>query len=501
MLLLIPILLPIIVGAFLPVLRIKNRPSKLLLIFLTLAVTAGCTLAAAAQNVLSLTVLSISEPLTIAFRLDSVGKIFSIFNSLLWLLTGLYSFRYMTHEKNEDRFFCFMLLALGCTMALDFSANLFTMYVTFEMITLTTFPLVLHNQQPDAIRAGLKYLFYSIAGAFLALFGLFLIASYSTGTSFVLGGVLRPEAMQTHKGLLLAGAFCCLLGFGAKCGLYPLHGWLPAAHPVAPAPASALLSALVVKAGVFCCIRSVYYLIGTDFLTGTWVQTTWIILAMLTVFMGSMMAFREKRLKKRLAYSTISQVSYILLGLACFNADGATGGLLHSVFHAIIKSGLFMIAGAVIFETGATEVDELSGIGKRMPVTIICWTILSLALIGIPPTSGFVSKWFLGTGAFAANLGVLSYLVPVILLISALLTAGYLLPISIHGFLPGRQLAHGRHFTTQPNEGEPQVLSEGTSKCEPSWQMLVPIVTVTLAALLLGIFTEPLITALSSVLM
>ena len=497
MLLLISILLPILVGALLPVLRIKNRSSKLLLIFLTLAITAATTCAAAAQDTLSLTVLSISEPLTLAFRLDSIGKIFSIFNAVLWLLIGLYAFRYMIHENNEDRFFCFMLLALGCTMALDFSANLFTMYLAFELITLTTFPLVLHNQQPEAIRASLKYLFYSVAGAFLALFGLFLIASYSTGTSFVLGGVLSPEAMETQKGLLLAGAFCCLVGFGAKCGLYPLHGWLPTAHPVAPAPASALLSALVVKAGVFCCIRSVYYLIGTDFIQGTWVQTTWIILAMLTVFMGSMMAFREKRLKKRLAYSTVSQVSYILLGLACFNADGATGGLLHSIFHATIKSGLFMIAGAIIFETGFTEVDQLKGIGKKMPITIACWTILSLALIGIPPTSGFVSKWFLGTGAFAAELGWLSYLVPAILLASALLTAGYLLPISIHGFLVPSEGGHGHGGHDQDHASKAAKIV----KCEPTWHMLIPIVLVSLAALLFGIFTEPLIAALSSVLM
>ena len=498
MLLLIPILLPIIVGALLPAVHIKNRSFKLMLIFLTLALTAGCTLASALSGASAFTVLSISEPLTIAFKLDSLGKIFAVLNALLWLLIGLYAFRYMIHEKNEDRFFCFMLLALGCTMALDFSANLFTMYLAFELITLTTFPLVLHNQQPEAIRASLKYLFYSIAGAFLALFGLFLIASYSTGTSFVLGGVLSPEGISAQKGLLLAGAFCCLVGFGAKCGLYPLHGWLPTAHPVAPAPASALLSALVVKAGVFCCIRSVYYLIGTDFLQGTWVQSTWIILAMLTVFMGSMMAFREKRLKKRLAYSTVSQVSYILLGLACFNADGATGGLLHSVFHAIIKSGLFMIAGAIIFETGSTEVDELQGIGKKMPLTIVCWTILSLALIGIPPTSGFVSKWFLGTGAFAANLGWLSYLVPAVLLISALLTAGYLLPISIHGFLVPSKTGHG-HASDENDHSES--VAPAVSKCEPSWHMLVPIILVSLAALLFGIFTEPLITALSSVLM
>ena len=481
MILLIPILLPLIVGALLPVLRIQNRSAKLSLIFLTLAISAGCTLAAAFQTSPSVTLFSFTDTLTVQFSLDALGKVFALFSSLLWLAIGVYAFRYMQHEEREDRFFCFFLLALSFTMALDFAGNLITMYLSFELITLSTFPLVLHNQKPEAVRASLKYLFYSIAGAFLALFGLFLVAYYSDTTVFTLGGVLSSSAVQGSKGLLQAAAFCMLLGFGAKCGLYPLHGWLPTAHPVAPAPASALLSALIVKAGVLCCIRSVYFLIGPDFLRGTWVQTTWMVLSLLTIFMGSMMAYREKRLKKRLAYSTVSQVSYILLGLACLNADGALGGLLHSVFHALIKSGLFMIAGTIIFETGATTVDELKGIGKKMPFTILCWTILSLALIGIPPTGGFVSKWFLGTGALSADMGALSYVAPIVLLISALLTAGYLLPISLQGFLPG----HGF--------GKVQ-------KQEPKWQMLLPIMAVTLAALLLGIFTEPLMTSLAVVL-
>lgn len=481
MILLVPILLPVAVGVLLPLLRLKNRSAKLTLIFLTLAVSASCTLAAACQNAPSATLLSLTDTLTVCFSLDALGKVFAVFSSLLWLCIGVYAFRYMQHEEREDRFFCFLLLALGFTMALDFSANLITMYLSFELITLSTFPLVLHNQKPEAVRASLKYLFYSIAGAFLALFGLFLVAYYGETTLFTPGGVLSADAMQSSRGLLQAAAFCMLLGFGAKCGLYPLHGWLPTAHPVAPAPASALLSALIVKAGVLCCIRSVYYLIGPDFLRGTWVQTAWMVLALLTIFLGSMMAYREKRLKKRLAYSTVSQVSYILLGLACLNPDGALGGLLHSVCHAAIKSGLFMIAGAIIFETGAVQVDELRGIGRRMPLTMVCWTILSLALIGIPPTGGFVSKWYLGLGALHAGLGALSYIAPVVLLLSALLTAGYLLPISLQGFLPG--------------EGVTPVRRQ-----EPSWQMLLPIALTTLAALLLGIFTEPLISALAAVL-
>lgn len=483
MLLLIAIFLPLIVGVLLPVLPLKQRTYKLSLIFLTLALTAGLVLTAALQqNQTTITLFSFSETLSVRFHLDAVGTIFSLFSAFLWLCIGLYSFRYMQHEQREDRFFCFYLLALSFTLALDFAENVLTMYLAFELVTLSTFPLVLHNQKPESIRASLKYLFYSIAGAFLALFGVFLIAHYADTLSFTLGGVLDALTAGQHRALLQTAAFCMLLGFGAKCGLYPLHGWLPSAHPVAPAPASALLSALIVKAGVLCCIRTSYFLFGADFLRGSWVQTVWMILALLTIFLGSMMAFREKRLKKRLAYSTVSQVSYILLGLSCFTADGATGALLHSIFHALIKSGLFMTAGAIIFQTGAVTVDELPGIGKKMPWTMLCFTILSLALVGIPPTGGFVSKWFLCIGALNADLGAFSYIAPVILLISALLTAGYLLPISLRGFLPG-----------------PGCIQ--TQRQEASWQMLLPLFIVTLLSLLLGIFTELLVSALAAVLM
>ncbi|MCI8633513.1 MAG: proton-conducting membrane transporter [Lachnospiraceae bacterium] len=483
MLLLIAIFLPLMAGALLPVLRFKNRTLKLSLIFFTLAATAGLVLAAALQaSAPAVTLLSFSDTLSVRFHLDEAGRIFALFSAFLWLCIGLYAFRYMQHEEREDRFFCFYLLALAFTLALDFAENVLTLYLSFELITLSTFPLVLHNQKPEAVRASLKYLFYSIAGAFLALFGIFLLAHYADTLSFTLGGVLDASAIEQHRALLLTAAFCMLLGFGAKCGLYPLHGWLPSAHPVAPAPASALLSALIVKAGVLCCIRTSYFLFSPDFLRGSWVQTAWMVLALLTIFLGSMMAYREKRLKKRLAYSTVSQVSYILLGLSCFTEGGATGALLHSIFHALIKSGLFMTAGAIIFQTGAVTVDELPGIGKKMPWTMLCFTILSLALVGIPPTGGFVSKWFLCIGALNADLGALSYIAPVILLISALLTAGYLLPISLRGFLPGPGYAR-------------------SERCEASWQMLLPLFVVTVLSLLLGIFTEPLVSYLASVLM
>ena len=241
-----------------------------------------------------------------------------------------------------------------------------------------------------------------------------------------------------NAALLQTAVFLMLIGFGAKAGMIPLHSWLPTAHPAAPAPASAALSAIIVKGGVLAIIRTVYYIVGPDFIRGTWVQTAWMVLTLITVFMGSMLAYREKVFKKRLAYSTVSQLSYILFGLSLLTPTGVTGALLHIVFHACIKCILFLTAGIFIFRTGKTKVEEYTAIGKQMKVTLWCYTFASLGLIGIPPMSGFISKWYLAQGALQSDTGIFRILGPVILLISALLTAGYLLPVTIKGFLPGK---------------------------------------------------------------
>ncbi len=235
-------------------------------------------------------------------------------------------------------------------------------------------------------------------------------------------------------GVLLLITFLMLIGVGAKAGMYPLHGWLPTAHPVAPAPASAVLSGLIVKAGVFFAIRIVYYIVGAETLRGTWVQYAWMVLALVTVFIGSMLAYMEPVLKKRLAYSTVSQVSYILFGLSLLTSTGLLGALLHMMYHAAAKCGLFLCAGAFITQTGRTRVDDLRGAGKAMPVTTACFAAFGLSLVGIPPFSGFVSKWYLATGAYGADIGAFALIGPAVLLISALLTAGYLFPPVVRGF-------------------------------------------------------------------
>lgn len=425
---------------------------------------------------------SFGENMNLFFRVDMVGKLFAAVVMLVWILAGMFAFEYMKHEKEEKRYFGFYLIVYGVLNALCFSGSMVTYYLFYEAMTLLSMPLILHSKTKEAIMGGLKYLFYSIFGAYLVLFGIFFLNKYTQTLDFTAGGTLHSEGILGNEGILLVATFCVILGFGVKCGMFPLHAWLPTAHPVAPAPASAVMSAIIVKMGVLGILRSIYYIVGADFIRGTWVQTAWLVLATFTIFMGSMLAYREKVLKKRLAYSSVSQISYILLGMAFLQPQALTGSLLHVVFHAIIKTTLFLCAGAIIYQTGKTRVTELNGIGKKMPLTMWAYTFASLALIGIPPASGFISKWYLAIGALESEISVFAWCGPVVLLISALLTAGYLLPITIQGFLPGADFAYST-----------------LKKCEPVKMMLVPVMILGMLALVLGVFPNPLMDIISSI--
>lgn len=410
------------------------------------------------------------------FCLDTFGRFFLILVTVVWILAGIFSVEYLKHENHKKRYWFFYLISYLVLVGLGSAGNLLTMYVFFEFLTIASFPLVMHNQSKEAIMAGLKYMLYSFFGAYMALFGVFFLYRYADVSRFVEGGSLRMDLVTGHETLLLVCAALMIGGFGVKAGLFPLHAWLPTAHPVAPAPASAILSGIIVKAGVFVLIRVIFYVFGAEFIRGTWVQYLFLTLTLITVLMGSVLAFGEKVLKKRLAYSTVSQLSYILFGIALLNGEGLTGSLMHVTAHAFIKSALFLCAGAMIYKTGLTRVEQLRGIGKKMPVTLWCFTIASLGLIGIPPTAGFISKWHLASGALQAveasgGIGVFGYIGPVILLISALLTAGYLLPVTIQGFFPGED------YECAPEE-----------KCEANGLMLVPLVVLASATLVIGMF-------------
>ncbi len=463
------ILFPLVCGLLAPFMKLlPDRRLRCAVMIFCSAVEAAAGLYCVFSPEASTGSFSFADGISVGFTSDLTAKLFCLIITLAWLLVSIYASVYMKHEKNEERFYLFMLLSQSAMLGAAFSDNLISMYFFYELVTLFSMPLVLHSLSQSSVAAAKKYLFYSVAGAFAALFGIFVLAGKLPSVSFVSGGNADGELSS----LVLWSVFAMCIGFGAKAGLFPLHGWLPTAHPVAPAPASALLSGLIAKAGVLAIIRTVFFTVGADALRGTAVQKALLVLSLTTVFMGSMMAYKEKIFKKRLAYSTVSQISYVLTGLFLFSESGVEGALWQVIFHAAVKVGLFLCAGAVIYLYGKTQVSDLEGMGKKMPVTFVCFTVLSLSLIGIPPMAGFFSKWHLATASLALDgLGAFSYIAPAVLLLSALLTAAYLLPITVKGF-----------WSTQEGDTE-------KAKKEPL-AMTLPLIILSLIALFGGVLSD-----------
>ncbi|MCC8024037.1 MAG: proton-conducting membrane transporter [Clostridium sp.] len=473
----IPVLFPLIAGIGVLILNFKDRKSREVYAAVSVIVNALITLLLAVTlRDASFTLLHLNDGVDITLRIDGMSVLFSCLASFIWILATFYSFEYVKHEGHENRYYTFFVCTLGTIIGIGYSANFVTLYMFYEMMTLITFPLVMHSMTPESIAAGKKYLSYSFVGANVALAGAFVLIHYCGTADFVAGGILNPAVLGENNFLFQVILLLTIMGFGCKAGLFPLHAWLPSGHPVAPAPASGVLSGIITKAGVMAIIRVCYFLVGPDYIRGTWVQTTLLCLTLFTVFMGSMLAFKEKLFKKRLAYSSVSQVSYVLFGLMLFNTTGFVGALLHMVSHAVIKNLLFMTAGAIIYMTHKTYVTQFKGIGKEMPVTMWCFAIGSIALIGIPPTCAFVSKWFLATGALQEPIGIFSYLGPIVLLVSALLTAGYLMPVVAEGFFPGADFDYS-----------------SLKKYEPNRYMTGPLIILAACSILIGMFPTELI--------
>ena len=388
----------------------------------------------------------------------------------------------MKHEQKPERFFMFYTFSLAALMSLCFSENMMTLYLSYEFMTVLTVPLVIHTGTPEAVSAGLKYLGYSIFGAGLGLMGFFFLNTYCDTTSFIAGGTLNMALIEGKENMMLIVFFLMILGFGCKAGMFPLHAWLPTAHPVAPSPASAVLSGIITKGGVIAIIRVTYYLFGADFLRGSWAQTAVLILSIITIFMGSMLAYKEKLLKRRLAYSTVSNVSYVVFGLMLLCPAGFVGALLQVVFHAVAKNILFLCAGAIIYKTHKTMVADLKGIGKEMPIVMWTFAFAALSLIGIPPTAGFVSKWYLAQGGLLPEMGVVGYVGVVMLMVSALLTAGYLMSIVMKAFFPGKDFDYANLKSKEPN-----------------YLMTVPLVLLAVAVVGFGIMPTPLLDVIGGI--
>ncbi|MFP4085610.1 MAG: monovalent cation/H+ antiporter subunit D family protein [Desulfobacteraceae bacterium] len=365
----------------------------------------------------------------IAFRVDALGMLFALVASSLWIVTTAYSIGYMRglKEHSQTRYFCFFAIALSSTIGVAFSANLLTLYLFYEMLSLATYPLVTHHQDGEARSSGRKYLVY-ILGTSIGLVLPAMIISYNLcGTlTFSDHGFLSG----TGPGWLM-GALLLMFVFGfAKAAVIPFHGWLPAAM-VAPTPVSALLHAVaVVKVGVFSIVRVLTGVFGLEMLSTLNLSTIVCVMASSTILIASLIALSQDNLKRLLAFSTIGQLSYIVLGVGLLSPKGITGGLLHIAMHAFGKITLFFCAGAIFVATGKRNISEMTGIGKRMPVTMTAFFIGALSITGLPPAGGFLSKWYLVLGSLEAHhMAVLG-----VLLLSSLLNAAYFMPIVYRAF-------------------------------------------------------------------
>jgi multicomponent Na+:H+ antiporter subunit D len=367
--------------------------------------------------------------LSIAFTVEPLGLIFACIASFLWIINSLYSIGYMraNNEKNQTRFYVCFAIALTCTMAIAFSGNMMTLFIFYEALTLCTYPLVTHAGTDKAKKSGRVYLGIllstSIGFLFLAIVWTWLIA----GTlDFTPGGILEGKTSTFIIGVLLA---LYMFGIG-KAALMPFHRWLPAAM-VAPTPVSALLHAVaVVKAGVFTVVKVVVYIFGFDFLSGLG-STDWLLyVSGFTILAASIIALRQDNLKRRLAYSTISQLSYVVMATAILAPLSIVGAALHIAVHAFGKITLFFAAGSIYTAAHKTEVSQLDGIGRRMPWTMGAFAIGALSMIGVPPTAGFISKWYILHGALDSG----QMLAVAVVIASTLLNAGYFLPIIYAAF-------------------------------------------------------------------
>jgi multicomponent Na+:H+ antiporter subunit D len=366
----------------------------------------------------------------LGLEVDAAGMVFAISAAVLWVLASSYSFGYVkgAGEQHQTRFFTSFATCVAATMGLAFSANLFTFFLFYELLTLATYPLVVHQQTPAAFAAGRRYLFTLLGGGTAFLAAVVIVNQQAPGTAFRPGGILDAS---TSDALIVALAALSVLGLGTKAAVMPLHGWLPRAM-VAPTPVSALLHAVaVVKAGVFGFVRMFGYIIGPERLHGVGAGVAVAFLAVTTIVAASIIAFRQDQLKRRLAYSTIAHLSYIVLGLSLLSPAAWSGALLHLANHAVLKITLFFAAGAIYVTTGVDRVSQMDGIGRRMPFTMAAFALAAAGLVGLPPMGGFVSKWLLSSGTIDAGQPVLTVMV----VGSGLLTAGYLLPVVHRAFL------------------------------------------------------------------
>lgn len=404
---------------------------------------------------------TVVQGVTFLFQVDALGLMFAGLSSLLWLATTIFAIGYLEDSPNRKRFFGFFSLCVASTIGIALAGNLFTFLLFYELLTLSTYPLVVHRGHPKALAAGTVYLRYTLTGGLLLLLGV--VALHALVGDVAFGERERLAELGPDAHLMLTVVFVLMLvGLGVKAALVPLHGWLPRAM-VAPAPVSALLHAVaVVKAGAFGIVRLVYDVYGISLTYELGLLTLLSVIATVTILYGSLRALAQQELKPRLAFSTISQVSYIVLGISLFGPFGTIAGLMHLMHQGLMKVTLFYCAGNYAEELGIHRIDELDGAGRRMPLTSLAFTVGALGMIGLPPVAGFVSKWYLGMGAVEANMPwVIGVLVA-----SSLLNSAYFLPI-LYRLWFRHGPAHGQG--EWPDERRRGASRPAAGCCGPPW--------------------------------
>ncbi len=437
---------------------------------LQFAIVASMIPEVLAGRTLRCVLFQILPGIELAFRVDAFGLVFAMGASLLWIATSFYSIGYMRslEERAQTRYYACFAVALSATLGVAFSANLFTLLLFYEALTLTTYPLVGHKQTAEARAGARKYVIYLLGAAKVFLLAAIVLIYNVAGTlEFRSGGILPMSALAAEPTLLSVVFALFLFGF-AKNAVMPLHGWLPAAM-VAPTPVSALLHAVaVVKTGVFATLRVILFVFGPEAMRTLGADKLALGVAAVTILGGSLLALRQDNLKARLAFSTVSQLSYIILGAALLSPSGILGGVAHLSNHAVSKITLFLCAGSIYVSTHKTEISQMAGLARRMPWTMAAFALASLSLVGLPPTSGFVSKWYLA-------LGSVEHVWPLgVLLMSSLLTAAYLGPV-----------VYTAYFEAAPDSATHEVH-------EVPW-MVIPLVLCAGVSLLLGLYPDPLL--------
>lgn len=473
--LLICILLPLCLSLLVRFLKVSNKiKEKLnLLVVIITSLLVIVTLIIFPKD--QLYIFQFTDRLVIKLKLDGIGAIFAGMVSLLWPFAYIYVMAYMGHSDVKMNYSMFYVMTYGVVLGIAFSANLITMFFFYEMLTLVTLPLIIFDMSKEAKKATRQYLYVSLFGSSLALFAIIILALKFNVVDFAgIGQTILNKSELTKNELnhIYFSYILLFFGFGVKAAVFPFHYWLPKAG-VAPTPTTALLHAVaVVKAGAFAIIRCIYCSIGMELISGSTIQIISIIFASITIVFGSSMAVKQLHIKRRFAYSTVANISYILLAATMCSKLGLYAALLHFIFHSFAKIAIFFIAGKLMHDANAIYVDQLDGLGKKLPLTFAMFILAGLSIVGIPCFAGFISKLQIAL-ATLENPNWYNIIGLVALLISALLTAIYVLDIVI------------RVFFKKPNENN---LSNFEKAKEGNIKFILPIATFSILSFVLGVF-------------